>query len=141
MTNDEKFAGLKEKQINENEDKYGEELRKLYDVENIEGSYKKIRKMSKWEFNDAKRLEKEIREKLSYAIKEGSYSCNLAMEVCELHEKWIKMYWTSYTKQIHLKLIEMYTIDERFKAYYEKVGKGATTFLYQAMQLYVKKDH
>jgi hypothetical protein len=37
-------------------------------------------------------------------------------------------------------LVEMYTKDERFTAYYDRVGKGATIFLYNAMKYYLKRD-
>lgn len=141
MKNEEKFKGLIEEEILENEENYGTEIRNLYGNDTIDASYQKMRKMSKWEFNEAKRLALEINEKLGQALIIGDPSSDLAMELCELHATWIKMYWSTYTKEAHIKLVEMYTIDERFTAYYDKVGENATTFLFQAMKLYIKKDH
>lgn len=141
MSNDEKFLGLKEDEIKDNEEKYGKELRNLYTENAIKESYQKIRKMSSWEFNESKRLAKEIDEKLSAALQTNDINSTLSMEVCLLHKKWIKMYWSNYSKDAHLKLVEMYTLDKRFKEYYDKSGVGATIFLYNSMQLFLKKDH
>ena len=141
MKNVEKFQGLKEKLISDNEEKFGDEIRDLYGSNSIEESYQKIRKISKWELNEATKVEKEIIKKLGKALSTADIQSKLSMEVCSLHEKWIKMYWSTYSKKAHLQLVEMYTQDDRFKLYYEKAGEGATTFLYQAMKLYIKKDH
>lgn len=141
MSNEDKFINLKESIINENEEKYGQEIRKRYGDDIINASSDKIRRMSKWEFNEAKRRGKEIRTKLSNALQIDDPSSKEAQEVCSLHEEWIKMYWSTYSKEAHFALVEMYTKDERFKAYYEEVGSGATEFLFKAMSIYLKKDH
>lgn len=139
MSNDEKFKNLKEEYISNNESAYGNEIKEEFGTDTIEASYEKIRKMSKWEFNEAHRLGKEINKLLAIALKTNDPMSEEASRVCEMHQKWIQMYWATYSTEAHLGLVDMYTNDERFKAYYEKVGEGATEFLKQAMNIYLKK--
>ena len=139
MKHDEQFKGLKEETIAKNEQQYGEEVREKYGEEIVEASYDKVRKMSKWEWQEAERLSKEILEKLALAM-DGTPSDDLAEEVCQLHQHWIRFYWPSYTKEAHLSLVEMYTQDERFTAYYDAVRPGASAFLFAAMQIYLNSS-
>lgn len=141
MTNEEKFKNLKEDMIKENETKYGFEIREKYGDTVINQSNEKMRKMSKWQMNEAKRLGEDINVKLAIALKTNNPSSIDATEVCQMHQTWIKLYWPTYSIEAHLGLVDMYTKDERFKAYYEKVGEGATEFLKEAMNIYLKKDH
>jgi len=136
MKQDEKFIGLKEKMIEDNEKKYGAELHKSYDKE-VENSYDMIRKMDKQSFSKAKTLEKDILKQLKVAYDTHDVNSNEAIQLCKMHEKWIKMYWRTYDKEKHLNLVKMYVDDNRFTAYYDKVTKGATKFLYQAMLNYL----
>ncbi len=136
MKQNEKFIGIKEKMIEKNEKKYGKELNRLYDKE-VENSYEMIRKMDKQSFKNAKDLEKDILEQLKIAFDTQNVSSNEAIKLCRMHEKWIKMYWKTYDKEKHLNLVKMYLDDKRFTAYYDKVFKGATKFLYHAMLNYL----
>lgn len=139
MSNNEKFNAFKENLIQENEEKYGVELRDKYGDVVIENSNQRIKRMSKWQFNEANRIAEEIKLLLLTAFSTGNPQSKEAQEVCALHQKWIQFYWESYNEDHHLALVEMYTQDERFKKYYEAVIAGATEFLYQAMKYYLKK--
>ena len=138
MKDTDKFKGFKEELITTNENKYGKEIKDKYGEKLVNSSYAKIRKMSKWEIEEANRIEKKILITLKKAIETENHQGKLAIEVCELHQKWIKMYWPTYTKEAHLNLVKMYTQDERFKSYYGKVNPLATQFLYEAMEQYLK---
>lgn len=138
MSNDQKFEGLKDKLIKENDELYGTELRDKYGEDQINASYQKFKKMSKYQLNKAKSLELEILESLKSIYKTEDSTSDLAIALCKMHERWIKMYWPTYSKEAHMGLIKMYTEDSRFKAYYDKVGDGATNFLYSAMKNYLK---
>jgi DNA-binding transcriptional MerR regulator len=138
MNNQEKFKGLKAKDIFENEEKYGQELREKYGDEKIEQSNHRYKKLSKYQYQLADDLAKEILEKLKIALSFGDPRSEIAQEVCQLHQQWIQIYWPKYDKKSHLSLVDMYLGDDRFKAYYEKVGKGATQLLNDAMHIYLK---
>jgi DNA-binding transcriptional MerR regulator len=139
MKHDEQFKGLKEETIAKNEQQYGEEVREKYGEEVVEASYDKVRKMSKWEWQEADKISKEILEKLALAMN-GTPEDDLAQEVCQLHQRWIQFYWPTYSKEAHLSLVEMYTQDERFTAYYDAVKPGASAFLFAAMQIYLNSS-
>ncbi len=141
MSDNEKFINLKEKLINENNEKFGDELEELYGRETITTSHDKLRKMSRWELEHADKLRNDINQQLSIALATGNPKSVQAMKVCKMHQEWIKLYWNTYTIEAHLSLTEMYTSDSRFREYYEKSGKGATDFLFAAMKEYLKKDH
>lgn len=133
MTNQEKFIGLKEEMIKDNETLYGSELKEKYDQEEISSSYQKIRKMSKYQFDEAKKLEKQIINQLEIAIQTADVKSNEARKLCEMHQRWIKMYWETYDEKKHLGLVDLYVSDDRFKAYYEVAGHDAAIFLRDAM--------
>ncbi len=95
--------------------------------------------MSKWEFDEANKISKDVIILLEKALKTGDPSSKISRKICKLHETWIKMYWPTYSKDAHLALVKMYTEDERFKAYYENVGEGATEFLFRAMVIYLNQ--
>ena len=137
MTDQEKFIGLKEKYIADNENKHGKEVRSSYGDYAFDEANDKIRKMSKWEFNRANELSKDILIQLDIAFNEGKTSSPNAIKLCEMHEEWIKLYWTTYSKDSHLALARMYYEDERFTAYYDKVNKGSTVFLYECLKNYL----
>lgn len=136
MKQDDLFNGFKEQAIKDNEQNYGKELRDTYGSSTINASYEKMRKMSKWQWNHAEELAEEILSLLPNAMKEGPKS-DQAQLICKKHQEWIQLYWTEYSKEAHLGLCKMYTEDERFTAYYDKVQEGAARFLYQAMTFYL----
>ncbi len=137
MTNKEKFEGFKQELIHDNEKKYGEEIRQKYGNSSVNSTYQNIQKMSKRQMAHAKELEKDILVSLQIALKDKNPLSPLAIEICQLHEEWIKLYWTNYTKEAHKSLAKMYTEDERFTAYYDKVGEGAAVYLYNALKIYL----
>ena len=130
MPNEEKFKGFKETLIEDNEKKYGEEIRTLYGNETIDASNKKLRSMSAEQFEAVEKLEYHLFERLREAMEIGDASSQIAKEVVELHKRWLRFYWPKYTPEAHAGLAEMYIADERFTAYYDqRVQKGATQFL------------
>ena len=138
MSDSDKFEGFKKEIIDKNEQMYGEELAEKYDPQVVKDSYKKFKKMSKYEYEQVKLLETRLNSKIKDALLKKDPKSDIAQEACKLHEEWIKKYWPSYSKKAHLGLVEMYNNDERFKAYYEKIGTGATKFLLDAMRIYLK---
>ena len=141
MSNEEKFKGFTEKLIEENEVKYGEEIRNLYGDETVDASNKKLRSMSGEQFEALEKLEYHLFERLREAMEVGDASSDIAKEVAELHKRWLSFYWPQYTSEAHAGLAEMYIADERFTAYYdERVQKGATQFLRDCIINYVKSN-
>ena len=138
MSNKEKFEGFKQNMIEENEQKYGQEIREKYGEEMIEESNKKLAGMTQEEYQEIEKLTLELNNKLKEAVATGNPGGDLAQEVCELHKKWLTFYWpkNTYTKEAHQGLAQMYCQDERFKEYYEKIAPGTAEFLYEAIKIY-----
>lgn len=139
MTNEQKFEAFKNKMIEDNDKQYGEEILEKYGEEQVLASYGKLKNMTEEQYESVNKLEQMLFERLKEAMVNGDASTEVAMEVAELHKRWLSFYWAKYTPQAHAGLAQMYLHDERFIAYYdERVGKGATQFLHDAIIEYVK---
>jgi len=135
MTDQEKFAGFKQQLIDENEARYGKEIRAKYGDEVVNRSYEKVKKMSEEEYQQVTRLAEEVLTTLAEAFETGDPASDLAQRAADLHKQWLTFYWSDYTKEAHANLAQMYVEDEQFKAYYEK-KPGMTEFLRDAIQIY-----
>lgn len=136
MSAEEKFEGFKKNMIEENEKKYGKEIREKYGEEKVKESYVKFGKLSKAEWEEVEKLGNSINETLKEAMEEGKPNSDKAKSVVEMHRKWLA-FFGEYPVQAHLGLGQMYVDDERFTAYYDNAaGKGAAVFLRDAIAAY-----
>ena len=137
MSDKEKFAAFKQNIVNENEKKYGAEIRKKYGDKTVDDTNKKILDMSQESWNSLEELNEQLNKTLKAAVEEGNPASETAQKACALHKEWLGHYWNFYSKEAHLNLCLMYTQDERFKEYYEKIAPGCADFLYEAMKIYL----
>ncbi|WP_455539918.1 MerR family transcriptional regulator [Terrisporobacter sp.] len=138
MSNKEKFEAFKKDLINQNEEKYGDEIREKYGYSQVSSSNDKIMGLSEEEFKNFQALENQIIEKLKVAMEEDDPYGKIAQEACELHKKWLGYSWNFYTKEAHRNLGQMYVYDERFKKYYDDKKKGMAEFFRDALDIYTK---
>lgn len=136
MTDQEKFEGFKQGLIDENEQRYGAEIREKYGDEVIQTSNANLKGMTREQYDEAQRLSEEIRVALCAALQSGGPAGGLAQEACALHEKWLRIYYPGYSKAYHRELGQMYAADERFGAYYDKIAPGCAGFLRDAIEIY-----
>lgn len=137
MSNKEKFNGFKKKAIEDNEKKYGQEIRNKYGDKTVDSSNKKFGNMTEEQFERFTALGNEINEKLAEAMKTGNPSSNLSQEVAKLHKEWLGYTWTFYSKEAHSGLAQTYVADERFTEYYdENVGVCAAKFLRDSIYVF-----
>ena len=136
MTDKEKFEGLKKKTIDENEAKYGKEIRKKYGHETVNQSNQKVMGMSQEQHDEVTRLATEVMETLQAAFETGDPAGELAQKTADLHRQWLCYYWDSYSKKAHASLAQMYVDDQRFTAYYDEKKPGTAVFLRDAIQIY-----
>ncbi|NLB88587.1 MAG: MerR family transcriptional regulator [Syntrophomonadaceae bacterium] len=137
MSDREKFAGFKQKMIEDNEKKYGKEIRAKYGDERVDNSYKKLMNMTEEQYQEWEKLGSEILENLKEALKIGDPASEIALKTAELHHRWLRYCWGSYSKEAHAGLAQMYVDDERFTAYYDnQVGEGASLLLRDAILIY-----
>ena len=138
MTDKEKFNGFIKEKVEENEKKYGKEIREKYGDKTVDDSNKRVLQMNEDKWNAQERLSNEINETLAKALETGDPAGELAQRACALHKEWICLFWgeEKYSKQAHKGLAEMYVADERFTAYYDKLASGAAEFLKKAIDIY-----
>ncbi|WP_138493794.1 MerR family transcriptional regulator [Paenibacillus pinistramenti] len=136
MTDKEKFEGFKDQMIEENERKFGREIREQYGDQAVEASNAKLKGMSPQEMGEAERLAKELAGLLAEAVKTGDPGGELGQQAAELHKRWLMFYWPEYSRKAHAGLADLYVNDERFTAYYDKEQPGTAAFLRDAIHIY-----
>ncbi len=136
MSDKEKFEGFKQKLVEENENKYGSEIREKYGEDVVKQSNQKFLKLSKEEYDRFEKLEQEVLDTLEQAFKTGDPAGELAQKTAQLHREWLSFTWNSYSKEAHAGLANMYVEDERFTAYYDKKQPGLARFLRDAVLIY-----
>lgn len=136
MSDAEKFEGFKQKMIQDNEEKYGQELREKYGDDVIDQSNAKLSQWTPEQHERVTKLADEVLMSLSEAFETGDPEGELAQKTAHLHKEWLCCYWTHYSKEAHAGLAEMYVADDRFKAYYDKDVPGKAEFLRDALLVY-----
>jgi len=138
MKDEEKFEGLKEQAIRENEAAYGTEIRERFGDEAVDASYTKVKGMSKEKWQQAGELQKKIQEKLAAAFAAGDPAGEDAQEACAMHKEWLCMFWKdgTYSREAHRALAEGYVSDPRFTAYYDAIAPGCARFFRDAVRIY-----
>ncbi|MBC2161478.1 MerR family transcriptional regulator [Listeria booriae] len=139
MTDQEKFEGFKQKMIDENEEKYGTEIREKYGDDKINKSNAKLKGMSEAEMERVNRLAETILVELAEAFETGDPAGDKAQEVAAMHKEWLSTYWDTYSKEAHAGLAQMYVDDERFTVYYDKDQPGLAAFLRDAIVIFTSK--
>ncbi|MBD1381771.1 MerR family transcriptional regulator [Metabacillus arenae] len=136
MTDKEKFEGFKQKMIEDNEKKYGKEIREKYGDEQVDKSNQKLKNMTEEQFAEVEQLAADVITTLKQAFATGDPAGELAQKTADLHRRWLCFYWDSYSKEAHAGLAQMYVDDERFTAYYDKEQPGGAEFLRDAIHIY-----
>jgi DNA-binding transcriptional MerR regulator len=140
MSDEERFEGFKQKLIEDNESRYGGEIRKKYGNDAVDSSNSNIKGMTKERYTEIERLTAELNDALKAAFGQGDPESAQAQKACELHRRWLSFYWGSYTKEAHLGVTQMYVDDPRFAAYYDKIAPGCAVFLRDAVKAYCSKN-
>lgn len=137
MNDQEKFEGLKDKLIEENERRFGKEIREKYGEEAVNKSNEKLKNMTEDQYKKMTELGEEVLILLKKAYETGDPTSEEARNLAEKHKEWLHFSWPHYSKEAHANLADMYVQDERFTAYYDKVVKGGTIFLRDAIYHYL----
>lgn len=140
MTDAEKFKGFKRTMIEENEKQYGKEAREKYGDRAMDASNDMVQNLTFEQHEEMTALQQTLMQKLAQAKAQGNPKSELAQKVADLHRQWLCLFWPQYTKQAHAALARMYVDDERFTAYYDKLGLGTAQFLHDAILIYTGMD-
>jgi DNA-binding transcriptional MerR regulator len=136
MTDKEKFEGFKQKMVEDNENKFGKEIREKYGDDAVNKSNQKVLNMTQNEHDEVTKLSEDLHTTLAEAFKTGDPAGELAQKAADLHKQWLIYYWNEYSKEAHAGLAQMYVDDERFTAYYDKEQPGTAEFLRDAIYIY-----
>ena len=136
MSDQEKFEGFKKKMIDENEEKYGKEVREKYGEEAYERTKTKMMGVTQEQYEAVTKLHDEFAATLKAAFVTGDPAGELAKKAADLHRQWIAFYWDSYTPEAHAGVAQMYVDDERFTAFYDNIQPGSAPFLRDAVFIY-----
>lgn len=136
MSDYEKFAGFKRKLIDDNEAKYGREIRTKYGDENVDRSNQKLMGLTPEQYAQLEKLEVEVMDTLKAALATGDPASDLAQKTAHLHRQWLSYTWDKYSEEAHAGLAQMYVDDARFTAYYDRLQAGAAKFLRDAIWIY-----
>ena len=137
MTDPEKFEGFKTALIEENEARYGDEIRSKYGDETVNQTNAKIGSMTPDQYEEWKRLEQEIRTRLEQAVlNHDTPDSETGKHLVTLHRQWLSYTWNNYSPAAHKGLAQMYVCDERFTAYYDRKVPGCASFLRDAIQIH-----
>jgi DNA-binding transcriptional MerR regulator len=138
MPDNEKFEGFKQSLIDENERKYGAEVRAKYGDKAADESNVHIKGISKEQYDEGERLRVDMEQTLKAAFDSGDPAGDLAQQACDLHRRWLCVFYPKYGKEYHKGLGEMYVADERFRANYDKLAPGCAEFLRDAINIYCR---
>jgi len=138
MSDKEKFEGFKQNMIDENEKKYGNEIRSKYGDDVVNKSNKKFKSMSKEQYEEFEKLGAKVIDTLKEAFATNDPSSELAQKAADLHRQWLTYSWSQYSKEAHAGLGQMYVDDERFTAFYDKEQPGLAAFLRDAIFIYTR---
>lgn len=136
MSDKEKFEGFKRQLIEENEAKYGKEVRERWGDDAVEKSNARVMSMTPEQYEQSTRLAAEVQSTLGAAFATGDPAGDLAQKAADLHRQWLSIWWDGYSKEAHAGLAQMYVEDERFRAYYDQGQPGKAEFFRDAILIY-----
>jgi len=140
MTDAEKFEGFKQGLIEENERKYGKEVRDKFGDAVVDASNHKVLGLTPSDYDKVTQLEEDFRSTLAEAMRLGDPACERAQKAAEMHKAWLMHFWGEYKKEAHTGLAETYVEDERFRVYYDRDMPGTAAFLRDAIRIYTGID-
>lgn len=139
MSNEEKFGSFKQAQIDENEQKYGTEIRERYGNQEIDAANKQWQGLTKIQYDQMQTLEQQLFTDLKVYIAAGEADETLAQKIFKIHQSWLKTAWPGYSLVAHRGVGELYSSDDRFASYYDdRAGKNAAKALTKIIQTYAK---
>ncbi|MDT3427074.1 DNA-binding transcriptional MerR regulator [Paenibacillus forsythiae] len=136
MSDTEKFAGFKQKLIDDNEQTYGKEVREKYGDDAVDRSNKQFLNMTEEQYKAIQKVEQEMFAALAEGMKNGDPAGEPAQRAAGLHRQWLTSHWGTYSPEAHAGVAQMYVDDERFTAYYDKHSPGLARFLRDAVLIY-----
>ncbi len=134
MKDEQKFAAFQERLVQQNEAEYGQKARQQYGDAAVDRSQAALRGMSREQFEAWTQLDARLRRRLEQAVRAGlSPDGEEGKEICGMHRRWLQGTDPELTPAKHKGIAELYLLDERFAAYYDRQQPGCARFLRDAV--------
>lgn len=134
MKDQDKFEGLKEKMLKENDEKYQDEAIERWGKDRYEQSKNAFKNFTKEDFDDLNKLATNLIDVLNQ-IKKDPTNQDLRLKAFHIHKSWLtKSLGGTYQSEAHFNLVDMYVSDERFKHYYDQHEEGLAHLLKDIVQ-------
>lgn len=139
MSDEQKFEAFKKRAAAHNEEAYGAELRARYGDKEVDEASAAVMNLTQAQYREWTDLGREIQERLEAAVRAGrSPEGEEGEKLCALHRRWLTITGNRYDPARHRGIAELYVMDERFTAYYDKQVRGCARFLRDAVVHWVK---
>ncbi len=140
MKDSERFDGLDVDKILDEQEQYTDELVKRFDAEKVQESRERTKDYSKEKWGEVLEEGVAIARRVADLMNQGVASDDTGVqEEIERYHAYIDSNFYSCNIEIFKGLGEMYIVDERFTAHYEKLSEGLTVFFSEAIRLYCAK--
>jgi len=113
-----------------------QEVKDSYDPETIKIADQNVRNMSKTQFQNAKEEGETIAREIAELMGQDAASPEVQVLIARHHALNEQFYPTS--AEVYTGLGQMYTQDDRFRAYYDKYRPGLADFMAEAMAYYAE---
>ncbi len=139
MNDEQKFEAFKQRAVTHNEEVYGAEIRAKYGDQEVDEANAAVMNLTQEQYQEWTDLGREIQERLEAAVQAGlSPESEAGKEITALHCQWLTITGNRYDPARHRGIAELYVMDERFTAYYDKRVPGCASFLRDAVVHWVK---
>lgn len=139
MANEKKFEAFKRQLVEENEQTYGAEAREKYGDEEVNAANAVMMKLTQEQYEEWKALDEGIRASLEAAVQnQTSPESEEAKAITEHHKRWLTITSHGYDVNRHRGIVQLYVMDERFTAYYDRTVPGCAQFLRDAVLYWIK---
>ena len=139
MEDEKKFAALKAKLVAENEAAHGKEARAKYGDGEVDAANAGLMGLTQKQYDAWNALDAELRQRLEAAVKAGlGPDSEEGRELYDLHRRWLAVTVKDLTAQKHRGIAQLYVLDERFTAYYDRAVPGCAQFLRDAVERWAK---
>ncbi len=138
MEDERKFEAFKQRAVEENETRYGAELRAAYGDTEVDQGHARVLALTAEQYRLWKELDGVLRSRLEEAVTRGADPAGEAgQEIMLLHKRWLSLAGQPYDPARHRGLAMLYTEDARFTAYYDRTTAGCAGFLRRAVLAWV----
>ena len=133
------FEALKRQAVEENEQKYGKEARQKYGNAEVDEANAVMMNLTEEAHQRWQELDGEILNRLEAAVRMGiAPHSEEGRAIAQLHKEWLSIVSHGYDVRRHRGIVQLYVVDERFTAYYDKNVSGCACFLRDAVLVWVK---